>query len=524
MRRLRIICQLLFLFFFLLLLLLTFPPLKSFPPANLFLRGDPFLALLSLAGGRALLAEFIPALIIVGFTLVLGRFFCSWICPLGTTLDIFHRFLPGKKRNPDGPSRPGRRMIKYYALFILVILGILGIQAGGWLDPICIATRGVGMVLLPFLHMICKGILDGLLEVDALAPLSDTLYAWLESVRIIEPVKPIYSLQWLFLAMAAAILLLQWIERRFWCRSLCPLGALLGLFSSFRLLRPVIGENCTQCGACERKCPTGAIQSKRIHPGECILCFNCIDLCPFGTVSFSPGRERSPVPLGEVLAARRTFLKSAAAAGLLLYPLSAFGRAVRSRKEFLIRPPGSLPEEEFLDHCIRCGECMKVCPTRGLQPALLESGWEAMFTPCLIPRISPGPGKNMGYCEYSCNACGKVCPTRAIAGLSLEKKQKFKMGTAYFDRSKCIPWVQNVNCIVCEEHCPTPQKSIRTLEYTIPPGEPRAGEVVKRPYVVPELCIGCGICETKCPVQGEAAIRVHPLQVNLPEIRSQTGR
>ena len=115
----------------------------------------------------------------------------------------------------------------------------------------------------------------------------------------------------------------------------------------------------------------------------------------------------------------------------------------------------------------------------------------------------------LGYCSFSCNACGQVCPTGAIPPLSLEEKRQAVIGLAYIDENRCIPWADANDCIVCEEMCPVPQKAIRLEEQEVLNGR---GEsvTVQRPRVIRDLCIGCGICETKCPLIGPAAIRVYP--------------
>jgi formate hydrogenlyase subunit 6/NADH:ubiquinone oxidoreductase subunit I len=141
---------------------------------------------------------------------------------------------------------------------------------------------------------------------------------------------------------------------------------------------------------------------------------------------------------------------------------------------------------------------MKVCIGRALHPALLEAGPVGLWTPLVVPRI--------GYCEYNCTLCGQVCPTGAIQRLELPRKQKTVIGLAVFDKDRCLPYAKGVECLVCEEHCPTGQKAIVFEEKDVlVDGKSRR---LKLPKVVDKLCIGCGICETKCPVEGASAIRV----------------
>jgi ferredoxin len=165
----------------------------------------------------------------------------------------------------------------------------------------------------------------------------------------------------------------------------------------------------------------------------------------------------------------------------------------------VIRPPASLEEDEFADRCVRCGNCMKVCITNGLQPTLLESGPAGIWTPRLVPEV--------GYCEYRCRLCGSVCPTGAIAKLSPAQKRLTRLGIARIERSRCLPWKENKECLVCQEHCPIPNKAIRLQKEMV------SGKMIARPYVRQELCIGCGICQTKCPTRPVRAIRVVPVRV-----------
>jgi len=111
---------------------------------------------------------------------------------------------------------------------------------------------------------------------------------------------------------------------------------------------------------------------------------------------------------------------------------------------------------------------------------------------------TPVTNPQTGYCEYECHKCTKVCPTNAIQKLTLEEKKQFKMGIAVVDRNRCYTYADGYNCAVCEEHCPVPDKAIRFREVDTWNFEGQLVKV-KQIYVVPDLCIGCGICENVCP-------------------------
>ncbi len=171
----------------------------------------------------------------------------------------------------------------------------------------------------------------------------------------------------------------------------------------------------------------------------------------------------------------------------------------------LIRPPGARDEGRFLARCVKCSECMMVCPTGGLQPDLALGGVEGLYSPILVPRV--------GYCEYRCTLCGQVCPTQAIEELTVPEKLVTVIGKAYINTNRCLPYAYGVNCAVCQEHCPTADKAIVFKES---PGERSLdGAVLKKPVIVYDLCVGCGICEFKCPVGGTAAVVVTSMKTEL---------
>jgi ferredoxin len=160
-----------------------------------------------------------------------------------------------------------------------------------------------------------------------------------------------------------------------------------------------------------------------------------------------------------------------------------------------------------MSKCIRCSECMRVCPTNAIQTSAFETGIEGFGAPILNMR--------MGYCEFSCNVCGQICPVQAIPPLSLEEKQQRVIGKAYIDESRCIAWSDHQECLVCEEMCPLADKAIQ-LEEKSTWGRDETVVTVKLPHVLRDICIGCGICEYKCPVNGESAIRVFVPQIAVP--------
>jgi len=481
-------------------------------PRDLFLRFDPlagFLTSISSRSGSVLAERFIFAIGLTVLTFLLGRFFCNWICPLGTTLDLVDRIMRPKSRKPkrEVPIKHSRglRNFKYYVLIFLIAAALFSTQLLWLMDPISIVTRSYGILIYPYLSKVIDLLLGPLYRVPVVNRISEPIYGFLRD-RFLPEEQPVFQLQLLFLLIFAAILFMVRYHPRFWCRYLCPLGAFFGACARFSLIRRIVDpEKCIDCGRCQEECRMAAITEnpRGYHPQECTLCLTCQYVCPTGAISFklaSPFRkeEREFAPEG-LATSRRNFIK-AAALGALALPVMKLKVQEKSFNPFLIRPPGALPEEQFLDKCIRCAECMKACPTNALQPALFQGGVEAIGTPIIVPKV--------GYCEYECNTCGQVCPTGAIRKLSMEEKQKFKMGTAYINKNKCYAWNEHINCLVCEEHCPVPEKAIKFWETEV--FEQKTNRVIKvlLPYVVTDLCIGCGICENKCPIAEEPGIRV----------------
>jgi len=461
---------------------------------NILFRIDPLLALCASLAAGFFIALMLPALITLVLTLILGRFFCGWICPMGTILDGCQTIIPAK-----GQGREGRyRSLKFLILGFLLAGSWFGLPLAGFLDPFSILVRGLSLAVDPALNALAATFFTFTYQEGPawLNGLSEPLYAFLKAT-ILPFKQKYYDLALLSLAILLLVFLLERLERRFFCRNVCPLGALFAVISRFSLLRGKAGARCGTCRTCQDICRMGAIDEKRaISSLDCNLCLDCLHHCPGNRISFTFGRMTQPAP--SFALSRRTFVGSLALGAVLPFFLKSRTLALQDDPH-LIRPPGALPEEEFLGRCVRCGECMKVCIGNGLQPAFLEGGIEGMFAPILKART--------GYCEYNCTLCGQVCPSGAIRKLPPAEKTKVKIGNACFDRNRCLPYAKGIPCIVCEEHCPTPDKAIRFREAAV---ENSRGEMitVKQPYLVDALCIGCGICETRCPLPGASAVRV----------------
>jgi polyferredoxin len=471
---------------------------------NIFFRWDPLAAAAATLAARALIALFIPALVVLALTAVLGRFFCGWVCPLGTCLDAAHLAIP-----PRAPAPPSRRAYKYYVLIVVLVAALLGLPLAGWVDPFSILVRGLAVAVDPGLNAAVSWPFDYAYQHGPhwLTALTEPVYAAMKSTVLPYAQKGFLHAS-VSIIMLAAVIALERIERRFWCRNLCPLGALLALPARVAPLRMHPGRACRAngCTTCIDVCRMGAIDAEgNVSPEACNLCLECMTGCEKGIISFRFKRPKpAPAPIGLSRRGVASAIAAGAAMPLLLTPR---GKAAKSltvsgsgfHPEALIRPPGAQDEAAFVGRCVRCGECMKVCINNALHPALTEAGLAGVFTPMLVPRI--------GGCEFNCTLCGQVCPSGAIPRLAKPEKQKTVIGLAYFDRNRCRPWADLVGCSVCEEMCPLPEKAIVLREE---PAVNRKGETVtiKRPYLVPELCIGCGLCENKCPLPGPSAVRV----------------
>ncbi|MBL8678350.1 MAG: 4Fe-4S binding protein [Myxococcales bacterium] len=496
-------------------------------PVEGFLLADPFVALMTLLSTHTVYRALWWSVGLVALTLLFGRVFCGWICPFGTLHHFFAWLVP----NPKGATTGGRRVeanktrpyqnLKYYLLLVFLVAAACGSAIGGLFDPICIAVRSIGLGVLPFFNYITGRGLDsvsaGNLRIlqQATDSTRDVLVA-----TVLQPKQYFFHQTWVIGALLFAVILAnRWIPR-FWCRALCPLGATLGVIAKHAVFGMEKDHSkCTDCNLCIVHCqgadsPQGGVKWRQ---DECHMCMNCETACPEDVIKFRFLPNRTSARTAPQLDRRKTLVS--ALAGVCALPILRTSDTLDANYyDRLIRPPGSVAERDFLERCIRCAECMKVCPNNALHPAFLESGIEGLWTPILIPRI--------GYCEPTCVLCGQVCPTGAIQKISEEQKlgnrqrniPHISIGTAFYDQGRCLPWSMATPCIVCEEFCPTSPKAIWVEELDVP-GRDGTTVHVQRPHVDPKLCIGCGACEKVCPVQDRPAVYV----TSVGESRSRTN-
>lgn len=498
----RKISQLFFIFFFIFLFIRARYPYEVHLQSDLFLRFSPLIPLFDFIDNLRISWIFWPAFLILLFTPFLGRYFCGWICPLGTTLDATSKIVKSPS-NRISQKRQKLRYLKFAILFGTIILAIFSSHLWGYFDPLSIFNRVLTIVFYPLTTLFIDQVLLGSSHIPLIENPIYTIYDFFKSYIMPEQQAHYQQLLWITLFIGI-ILGLESVSRRFWCRYLCPAGALLGVISQLRFYERIVGEECPSCNLCQKECKMNAIPEgnvKETNKVECIECFNCGATCPskYDAITYRWRWKPYRTPIDYT---RRQFLATSAGSFAAL-GLLQIGLNDRSAKSQMIRPPGSLPEDEFRDRCIRCLQCVRICESNGgcLQPDRIHNSILELWLPMANMRE--------GYCEYNCNLCGEICPTDAIMPLELEIKKKIPMGLAHFDQNLCIPFARNEDCIVCEEHCPTPDKAIKfkIKDYELADGTIRK---VKYPYVIKELCIGCGICEYKCPLAGKPGVFVTP--------------
>ncbi len=502
LRTFRIVSQVFFFLAFIISLFFLTNNTSAFNFQNeWFLWLNPLTGLMTQIASRSII---LPVLLFGGAvaiaTLFLGRFFCGGICPLGAMIDFSDRYLFRRIKFKNGGPPRWMQKLKYVLLIAVGTVAVFGATWFVFADPISLTTRFFSIIVHPLVRVVSSD------AMEAAWPLVRALELQ-HSSAVVSAIPLFYGGAGVILVFSAAILG-GLFDRRFWCQYVCPSGALFGVLSRtpLRLFnRRVNAETCNDCKKCAVKtCPTHAIDGNDVtitYTDECILCGNCA-ADPRGCTSFAFGRPETNRKKAATI--ERRHVLGGVLGGLAVVPLlrvDALGKHDRSGK--FVRPPGAVPEESFLARCIRCGECMKACPTNALQPATASDGFSRYHTPRLTPRI--------GGCEEKCRLCGHVCPTGAIRALPYEQKRFVKIGTAVLNRRRCLAWEQNKECLVCDEVCPYNAITPMLVETTT--------GLFRVPVINEDLCLGCGMCEQHCPITDEAAITVS----RFGEVRLEDG-
>lgn len=425
--------------------------------------------LLSSLSGLWVAAGVLAALVLL--TVIFGRVYCSWLCPLGILQDVVNRLLRprGMKQARYTPNHVIIRTLSALAAFGGLAVGGVGLLA--YLDPYSIAARAFGE-LPRLLH----------------APADSS--AWLAIALIAFSVA-------LPLGLAA------W-RGRLYCNTLCPVGAVLGLLARWAPFAPQIDSRaCRRCGSCLRRCKAHAIDVKqgRIDRTRCVGCYDCVSVCPHRALKL---RKAAPKPVKSEEPAdptRRALVGLGAlslASAFVPLPAKAGDEETPeagNRPSLPILPPGAgESRERFLSTCTGCGLCISNCPTGVLRPSLSAHGWDGFLKPYLA--ISAPQGTEEGRsCRYDCNRCSSLCPTGALMPLSLAEKQKTRIALAHHSPARCIPWQTGYECGHCAEACPTGALRLRSANVPIRDN--------------PDACTGCRRCVRVCP-QEAISLQPHP--------------
>ncbi len=435
-------------------------------------------------------------ILVVLISLLVGRVYCSTLCPLGTLQDIIialsKRFKSRKKRK-FAYSGSSNRILRYGILTVTILFWIFGsLFFINLLDPYSNFGKISVTFFQPLFYSI-NNIINFILEkfhIYTLNPLE---------IKTL-PLYVVLVASTIFLTVA---IMSVWRGRLF-CNTICPAGSALGVISELSLFKIGFNEEaCMRCMKCEHVCKAQCLDSnsKFVDQGRCVSCFNCFATCP-GDGIYYQYRFKAAKPVTRKVFDkgsddRRNFLKTATSV-MLAFPIfmgkrllaqnSSGAGAIPTGSKYPVTPPGSLSYEHFTGKCIACYLCVSVCPTNVIVPSFFDYGMEGFMQPKL--------DYHKNFCNYDCVRCTEICPTGAITQLTREEKIVAQIGIAKFIPESCIVIVDGTDCGACSEHCPT--KAVQMIPYN----------GLFLPLVTPELCIGCGACEYACPTEPYKAIYV----------------
>lgn len=444
--------------------------------------------------GTLITAGFAAVLIL---TLITGRTYCSFLCPLGVAQDISGR-IGGrirKKFRRYGYRKPFT-ILRYTILGVTVIVTVFsGIFLLSLLDPYSIYGRTVTYFIKPFVIVI------------------NNFFTWIlgkfDNYSLHHVVINRYELV-SYLIPAVFLLLFGLIsltKGRLYCNMICPVGTLLGLVSKASLLRIKFDEEkCTKCGRCSIGCKSSCIDfiQQKVDVTRCVACFNCIKICPDKALSYGFVRLKKKKHVSDP--GKREFVT--AAIGLLFgipgilkgqekqIPVPQKPSTVPENKTCPVCPPGAGSLEDFNKECIACSLCITACPNGVLKPAFMQYGITGIMQPVMDYHKS--------FCTYNCTVCTEICPTYALHPLALEAKKLTQIGKVNFIKDNCIVKTEKTACGACSESCPT--KAVFMIPYE--------GNLLI-PETNVDICIGCGHCEFACPTIPYKAIFVDGNPIHL---------
>lgn len=448
--------------------------------------------------------QFLPALLasnlfvivsILLFTILFGRLYCSIICPLGIFQDIVAWITERRKKNRYS-FKKNRKWLRYGIATAFIILLIFGFSSIAFvIAPYSIYGKIASNIFSPIYTLINNALAYFAKRMDSYAFYSVEVY--IKSL----PAFIIAVLYFILISMSAVLF------GRGYCNTVCPIGAILSVFAKKSLLKPHFNDKCVSCGLCEKRCRCSAIDTKNktIDYSKCVSCFNCIDECKKGGMSYgrikeNVVRQNDSESNKEGTTTRKAFLMTVAAVAtvpaikaqekLVDGGLAAIEKKKMPERVMPLMPPGSVSRESFLKRCVNCQLCVQACPNGVLRPSTrLESF------------MQPEMSFELGYCRPECNACSRVCPAGAIKPITVEEKTVIQVGRAKWIGMNCVPLNQNIECGNCASHCPT--GAITMVAY-----DPDDSNSPKVPFIDEERCIGCGACEHVCPSRPFSAIYV----------------